>query len=202
MVAVPLCYPEIRGVRVGVQALAIIACIGITLYAGNSLPSAPSGTCASDPLPEGRLPPVARRASSLAALVAITGIALLVGFATRPGPRTSGIVELTPEERARYDVAIGRVIEQIEVKYGFRRPVPPNAADPFKDGPAIDSETVKEIESFYVAKRRKEDLRGGRGAAAKSRSARRLRLAPRFPSRDGSGRSSSETLWRTPCLMP
>ncbi len=40
MVAVPLCYPEYRGVKVGVQALAIISCILITLYVGNSMTSA------------------------------------------------------------------------------------------------------------------------------------------------------------------
>ncbi len=47
MVAVPLCYPEYRGVKVGVQALAIISCILITLYVGNSKTSVrnePRGT--------------------------------------------------------------------------------------------------------------------------------------------------------------
>src|SRR4051812_50030011 len=36
-VAVPLCFPEFRGPRVGVQALTILAGILIMLYAGNSL---------------------------------------------------------------------------------------------------------------------------------------------------------------------
>ncbi|MGO9470971.1 MAG: DUF4149 domain-containing protein [Isosphaeraceae bacterium] len=167
MVAVPLCYPEYRGVKVGVQALAIIACILITLYVGNSKPSVrieASGTGLSYP---GRFMPLFRHAISLNALVAITGVVLLIAFATRASPKTSGIVELTPEERGRYDVAIGRVIEQIEVKYGFRQPSPPRSGEPIEAEPAIDPETVKEIESFYARKRRKEDARAGHGAGAK-----------------------------------
>ena len=37
----------------------------------------------------------------------------------RPAPTTSGIVELTPRERARYDAAVNRVIEDVEIKYGI-----------------------------------------------------------------------------------
>ncbi len=167
MVAVPLCYPEYRGVKVGVQALAIISCILITLYVGNSMTSAMNearGTGRSRP---GRFTPLSRRAFSLNALVSITGVGFLIAFATRGGPKTSGIVELTPEERGRYDVAIGRVIEQIEVKYGFRQPSPRRSDERIEAEPVIDPETVKEIESYYALKRRKEDARAGRGAAAK-----------------------------------
>jgi len=167
MVAVPLCYPEYRGAKVGVQALAIISCILITLYVGNSLTSAMNEARATGPLCQGRFTPPYRRAFLLNALVSITGVGLLVAFATRAAPKTSGIVELTPEERARYDVAIGQVIEQIEVKYGFRQPSPPRSGEPFGAEPAIDPETVKEIESFYAQKRRKEDTSAGGGAAAK-----------------------------------
>jgi len=167
MVAVPLCYPEYRGAKVGVQAVAIISCILITLYVGNSLTSAMNEARATGPSRQGRFAPLCRRAYLLNALVSITGVGLLVAFATRAAPKTSGIVELTPEERARYDVAIGQVIEQIEVKYGFRQPSPPRSGEPFGAEPAIDPETVKEIESFYAQKRRKEDTSAGGGAAAK-----------------------------------
>jgi hypothetical protein len=167
MVAVPLCYPEYRGAKVAVQALAIISCILITLYVGNSLTSAMNEARAPGSSRHGRFTPLYRRAFSLNALVSITGVGLLVAFATRAAPTTSGIVELTPEERARYDVAIGRVIEQIEVKYGFRQASPRRSGEPFGAEPAIDPETVREIESFYAQKRRKEDTSAGRGAAAK-----------------------------------
>jgi hypothetical protein len=167
MVAVPLCYPEYRGAKVGVQALAIISCTLITLYMGASLTSAMDEERATGPSCQGRLTPLYRRAFLLNALVSITGVGLLVAFATRAAPKTSGIVELTPAERARYDVAIGRVIDQIEVKYGFRQPSPRHPGELFEAEPAIDPETVKEIESYYAQKRRKEDTRAGRGAAAK-----------------------------------
>lgn len=170
MVAVPLCYPEYRGARVGVQALALIACILVTLYAGNPSSTGRRGRPAPIPRPDARFSPFIRRAFSLNLLVAVTGIALLAAFATRAAPRTAGIVELTPEEQARYDQAIGRVIEQIEVKYGFRRPSSPGLSKPSDGTPLIDAETVKEIESYYAAKRRKEDARrGGQPAKAGQR---------------------------------
>jgi len=166
MVAVPLCYPEYRGAKVGVQALAIISCILITLYVGNSATSPRNEARGAGSSYQGPYPPLDRRAFSLNALVAIAGVGLLAAFATRAGPKTSGIVELTPAERARYDLAIGRVIEQIEVKYGFRQPSARKPGEPLEAEPAIDPEAVKEIESYYAQKRRKEDARAGRGAAA------------------------------------
>ncbi len=167
MVAVPLCYPEYRGAKVGVQALAIISCILITIYVGNAMTSAMNEARDTGRSRPGRLTPLFRRAFSLNALVSITGVGLLIAFATRGGPKTSGIVELTPEERARYDVAIARVIEQVEVKYGFRQHLPGKSGELIEARPAIDPETVKEIESYYAQKRRREDARAGRGAAAK-----------------------------------
>jgi hypothetical protein len=167
MVAVPLCYPEYRGTQVGVQALAIILCIMITLFVGSSLARAAKELRALGLARQERLSPAYRRALSLNAVVAVTGVGLLIAFATRAAPKTSGIVELNPEERARYDVAIARVIEQIEVKYGFRQPSPPRPGEPFETERGIDPETVREIESFYAQKRRKEDARAGRGKTAK-----------------------------------
>ena len=96
--------------------------------------------------------PLSRRARSLSAVVLITASGLLVAFATREAPKTSGIVELTPQERARYDRAIARVIEQIEVKYGFRQPLARRSTESTDPGPAIDEETIKEIESYYAQK--------------------------------------------------
>jgi hypothetical protein len=172
MVAVPLCFPEYRGATVGVQALAIIGCILIALYAGNSLTPTGSGGRVSSPLSHSRFLQVCRRASVLIAAVAVTGIALLTAFATRAAPKTPGIVELTPDEQVRYDEAIGRVIEQVEVKYGFRQPSPARPGEPSQTSPLIDAETVREIEAYYAEKRRKEDARRGRSAAAKPASHR------------------------------
>jgi hypothetical protein len=165
MVAVPLCYPEYRGARIGVQALVLIGCILITLYVGSSSTPAPSAGGTTGPAHDPRFLPLDRRTTLPSALVAVSGIVLLIAFATRPAPKTSGLVELTPEEQSRYDEALGRVIEQVEVKYGFRQPSLRRQGEPSQTGPVIDSETVKEIESYYAEKRRKEDARSGRSAA-------------------------------------
>src|SRR5205814_5897216 len=105
-VAGPLCFPEYRGPRVGVQAAALLACILVMLYAGNSL--VPAINRARDAGPSGheRFVRLHRRSVGLNSLVAIVGLGLLVAFATRPLPRTRGIVEMTPVERARYDAAV------------------------------------------------------------------------------------------------
>jgi hypothetical protein len=167
LVAVPLCYPEFRGARVGVQALAIISCILITLYVGNSATATPDTRRAPGASSGEQEPHWYRRTVALNVVVVLSGIALLIAFTTRGAPMTSGIVELTPEEQARYDEALGQVIEQVEVKYGFRPPSSPKPDESFTISPAIDAETVKEIESFYVQKRRKDDLRRGRGTSPK-----------------------------------
>jgi hypothetical protein len=168
IVAVPLCYPEYRGAKVAVQALAIIACLLTTLYVGNSQKAAMNVRGESTASRDGRSTPLYRRAFWLNLLVPITGVGLLAAFAIRPAPRTSGIVELTPEERDRYDRAIGRVMEQIEIKYGFRQPSLGKPSKPSGAEPTIDAETVEEIDAFYAEKRRKEDARAQRGAAARS----------------------------------
>lgn len=99
--AVPLAFPDdLRGPWVGVQALAIIVGILITLYAGNVL--TPQINAARDAGPEGqaRFERLHQRSVWLNGLVLVLGLALLVGFAARPKPRSSGIVEPGPAERA------------------------------------------------------------------------------------------------------
>ena len=64
----------------------------------------------------------------------LIGLSLLAAYAARPAPKTSGIVELTPQERARYDAALNRVIEDVEIKYGLRPPRPKDAGESVKSG--------------------------------------------------------------------
>ena len=88
-----LSFPEYRGPLVGVQAFAILLCILIMLYAGNSL--TPAINIARDAGPSGAasFERLHRRSVHLNTLVLIVGCLLLVRFATRPAPRTEGIVE-------------------------------------------------------------------------------------------------------------
>jgi len=177
LVAVPLCYPEYRGPMVGVQALAIIGCTLIMLYAGNSLTPAINQARDAGPSGHRRFQQLHRRSVRLNALVLMVGLGLLVGFATRPAPKTSGILEQSPTERIRYDEAVNRVIQDVEAKYGLR---PPRAAESGKPAdlapvidadlaPVIDAETVQEIDSIYAQKRLRDEARAKRRpAAAKS----------------------------------
>jgi hypothetical protein len=99
-VAVPLCFPELRGPWVGIQALLILAAILITLYAGNVLTPAINAARDSGPSGQAQFQRLHRRSVRLNALVLAIGIGLLIAFAARPRPKTAGIIEPTPAERA------------------------------------------------------------------------------------------------------
>ena len=126
-VAGPLCYREYRGAMVGAQALAIIFGIFLMLYGANSLtPAMGSAHDNGSPGPT-RLESWQRLATGLNLLLIALALLLLVTLVIRPAPKTSGIIEMSPQERARYDEALNRVIEDVEVKYGLRpaRPLAP-----------------------------------------------------------------------------
>ena len=92
---VPLSYPEYRGPWVAIQAGLIVACI-LAMIAGGH-PASPGVSNAEQPANPG-LGTRDRRLIGAAMLAALT---LLLGNAARPEPRSRGIVEPTPQERAR-----------------------------------------------------------------------------------------------------
>jgi hypothetical protein len=104
-VAVPLCYPEYRGAGVGLQALVILTCILAMLYGANSLTPGINTARDHGTLGHERLQ---RRSRLLDMFVLAAGIWLLIAFANRPAPRTSGILEPSPRERARFDPSSGQ----------------------------------------------------------------------------------------------
>jgi uncharacterized membrane protein len=165
-VAGPLCYHEFRGAMVGVQALAIIFAILLMLYGGNTLTPAICATASENASDAGRLARLQRRAAGLSLVVTLIGISLLTAHAARPAPRTSGIVELTPPERARYDAAVNRVIEDVEVKYGMRPPRAKGSVENLAGEPMVDADTVREIESYYAKKRARDQARAGKAPTA------------------------------------
>jgi hypothetical protein len=132
-VAGPLCFPEYRGISVGIQASVLLGCILIMLYGGNSLvPQINRARDGGAPTHE-RFEQLHRRSVLLNAAVMVAGVGLLVAFACRPAPRTEGIVELSPVERVR------REEEQLRERAG--RPASPDrgpaesAATPQAGGP-------------------------------------------------------------------
>jgi Domain of unknown function (DUF4149) len=168
-VAGPLCFQEYRGAMVGVQALLIIFGILLMLYGANSL--TPAICAAMDQAESGqaRSRQLRRRAAGLDILVFVAGLSLLVAFVMRPAPKTAGIIEMTPQERARYDQALNRVIEDVEARYGLRPPrvlVPGETVGP---DPLIDAETVREIESYYAKKQLRDKARAGKPPPAGAR---------------------------------
>jgi Domain of unknown function (DUF4149) len=181
-VAGPLCYHEYRGAMVGVEALVMIGCILVMLYGGNSLTPAIHRACDEGPAGHERLEQLERRAVRLSAVVMVAGLLLFVAFATRPSPRTSGIIELSPRERFRYDAALARVIEDVEAKYGFRPPRAAGTGTPDVSDPMIDAETIKEIESYYARKRLRDEARAKARNASTRDSGTGARVAPIPPS--------------------
>jgi hypothetical protein len=95
----PLAFPtEYRGPWVGVEAVLLIAATLAMLYGSNSLvPKFPREAQAGPDRTDALL----TRCIRLNAGVVLLGSALLVAFAFRPAPRTAGIIEPTPQERAR-----------------------------------------------------------------------------------------------------
>lgn len=100
-VAGPLCFPEYRGPSVGVQSAVLLAIILVMLYGGNSLVPRINRARDEGPSASDRFDRLHRRSVLLNAAAMVGGIGLLVAFACRPSPRTEGIIELSPQERAR-----------------------------------------------------------------------------------------------------
>ncbi len=161
-VAGPLCYQEYRGPMVGVQALALIGGILVMLYGANSLTPAINRARDGGPASHDQFQRLHRRAVGLNVLTMALGLSLLIGFAIRPAPQTSGIIEMSPAERARYARAVGRIIQDVEAKHGLRPPPPATPGDPSSPEELVGSETVREIESYYDLKQLRDDQRAGR----------------------------------------
>jgi uncharacterized membrane protein len=121
-VAVPLAFPELRGPRVGIQALVILASILLMLYAGNVLTPAIQAARDEGLSGQSRFDRLHRRSVRLNALVMGLGLALIVAFAARPRPTTRGIVELSPTDRA---AAQDRYLRNQEPKPADAEPTAP-----------------------------------------------------------------------------
>lgn len=160
-VARPLCYPEFRRPAIGVEALLILAGTLIMLYAGNSLAPAMSMAQAAGPSGRDRLERLHRRSAVLNTLVLLIGAGLLIAFANRPAPRSSGLRELSPSEQSRFDAELSAVIEDIETKYGLRpgHPDPKGQTEP--SARRVDPEMIQELESYYRQKQLRELSRKG-----------------------------------------
>lgn len=98
-----LSVPELRGHRVAVQIVLILAGVLMMLYGGNSLAPAQSAARSAGPAVNDRLRRLRRRARSLDAIFLVIGVTLLGSFVVRPHPTTQGILEPTPQARVRQE---------------------------------------------------------------------------------------------------
>jgi len=164
-VGVPLSFPEYRGPMVGVQALLILAGTLMMLYAGNSLTPAINATRDAGPEGQPQYERLHRRAVRLNGVVLVLGVGLLIGFAIRPAPRTSGILEMTPAERAEYDARISEILTALETRQAEQsRPGAPQQARAGAGSSAsgsgeperfpIDEATIRELVEIYTHRRR------------------------------------------------
>lgn len=103
LLGAPLSYPEYRGAGVGVQAGVVLLCTGVMLYAGNILTPAINTARDSGPEHQESFHRLHRRSVRLDALVMLGLAGLLVVFVSRPVPRTSGIIEQSPQARAKQE---------------------------------------------------------------------------------------------------
>jgi uncharacterized membrane protein len=152
---VPLSFPEYRGPMVAVQALLILAGILIMLYAGNTLTPAINAARDAGPAGHPRFERLHRRSVRLNGLVLVLGLGLLIAHSARPAPRTSGILEMTPAERARYDARIAQVISSIEARQGQSQAQgESNSGQGDVERFPIDEAAIRELVEIYARRRR------------------------------------------------
>ena len=156
LMGVPLSFPEYRNPWVALQAMSILAGILVMLYGGNTLTPALNAAHEAIPAAKERVDRLRRRAVWLNHAVLVLGVGLIVAFANRPAPRTSGIVEMSPRERARYHRSIGKVIEDMERKQGLRPPGFAVEASGEGEPLEVDSATIEELDAIFARKRARD----------------------------------------------
>lgn len=147
-----LAYPELRGMGVGIRALGIIAGLLIMLYCGNSLIPAINAARDAGPAAATRFDQLHKRSVWLNGVTLLIGLALLVAFAIRRPVQTSGLNEMTPNERVAYDNDFSRALDEI-----IRgRSASPNPVA--RDEPArirFDAAAREELEGIVAAHRQR-----------------------------------------------
>lgn len=151
MVCGPLSFPELRGPMVAVQAALIAASLGIMLYCGNTLTPAINAARDEGPASADRFDRLHRRSVRLNAVALLIGTVLLVGFAVRKPPRTSGIEEMTSGERVEYDGEFSTALDEILREQAARDP----RAAPRRF--RFDEAARKELEGLVEARRKKDN---------------------------------------------
>jgi MFS family permease len=94
------CFPELRGLMVGVQALMIMASLVLLLFSISTMTPMIHEAHDKGPTSRWRFERLYQGSVRFNTIVLVIGIVLLVGFAVRKGLRTDGIEEPSPKVRA------------------------------------------------------------------------------------------------------
>ena len=121
-----LALPESRGPLMGSQLVAVLAGIVIQLYCRESL--TPAINQARDAGPEGdaRFKRLHRRSVRLNVVTLVIALMVTVVHGTRPTPRTAGIEQYTPQERAAYDFEFLRELYKSRRQADEKKETAPN----------------------------------------------------------------------------
>ncbi len=111
-VAGVLCFPEFRGPRVGIQAMLILGSTLVMLYSGNSLTPAINAAQDQGPSQKALFRRLHSRSVYLNIVVMLVAVGLIILHASRPAPRTFGIIEPEPADAARHEYGVGLKLEQ------------------------------------------------------------------------------------------
>lgn len=148
MLGTPLSFPEFRGPSVALKAFLILSEVMIMLYCGNSLtPAINAARDEGDPAKD-RFEKLHKRSVRLNSVSLVLGLGLLIAFANRPTPRSEGIVEKSPLERAQYDQ---QVLEEIE-NLMRRKPAASGSSK-------LDAETREELRGIVEDKQKRDAAR-------------------------------------------
>lgn len=96
-----LTHQELRGPAVVVEAAVLLFGVLAMFHGGNVLTPAINAARDAGEAGRGRFDRLHKTSVRLNGLVLVLGLGLLVAFAARPMPRTAGVIEATPEEKAR-----------------------------------------------------------------------------------------------------
>lgn len=122
-----LSFPEFRGWALGVQAAILLACLLAQLYCGQSLTPAINAARDAGPEQDAAFRRLHSRSVAINWLMLLAALGLAIGFASRPAPKSAGIDEYTPQERARYDLEYQLQLTTPKAKKG--EPVAPPATE-------------------------------------------------------------------------
>ena len=156
LVCGPLTYPELRGKGIGIQAALIGAGLAIMLYCGNSLTPAINAARDAGPAHADRFDRLHKRSVQLNGVALLLGLALLVGFAIRRPVETTGLKEMTPQERVAYDNDFSRALD--EIIRGQAATPPPAGSLAEVPRFQFDETARKELEGLIEARRRRNPM--------------------------------------------